>query len=120
MVQKHYVDLEYLLVNQYTCLNNPNKSHATNIAQHIPSGYSINVVRNHNNSSVVTYYRKKDCIQKLCEELKKKLEENCLIQKKPMTSLTPEQEKKHNDSDKCYTCQRKLNNNKKITYYRNF
>ena len=49
-----YVDLECLLVNQDTCLNNPNKSRATNIAQHIPSGYSINVVRNHNNSSVVT------------------------------------------------------------------
>ena len=65
-----YVDLECFLVNQDTCLNNPNKSHATNIAQHIPSGYSTNVVRNHNNSSAVTYYREKDCIKKLCEELK--------------------------------------------------
>ena len=42
----------------------------TNIAQHIPSGYSTNVVRNHNNSSVVTYCRGKDCIQNLCKELR--------------------------------------------------
>ena len=36
-----YVDLECLLVNYDTCLNTPNKSHAVNIAQHIPSGYAI-------------------------------------------------------------------------------
>ena len=66
-----YVDLECLLVNYDTCLNNPIKIHTTNIAQDTPSGYSINVVRNHDNSSVVTYYREKDCIQKLSEELRK-------------------------------------------------
>ena len=65
-----YVDLECLLVVYDTCSNTPIKSHTTNISQHIPSGYSINVVRNHINSSVVTYYRGKDSIQKLCKELR--------------------------------------------------
>ena len=57
-----YVDLESLLVNYDTCSNNPNKSHAINIAQHIPSGYSIHTLRNHNKSTRVTYYRAEDCI----------------------------------------------------------
>ena len=69
------VDLECLLVNYDTCSNSPIKSHTTNIAQHIPSWYSINVVRNHNYFSVVAYYRGKDCIQKLCEEFRKIREE---------------------------------------------
>ena len=34
-----YADLECLLVNYDICLNDPNKSHTRNIAQHIPSGY---------------------------------------------------------------------------------
>ena len=40
-------------------------------------------------------------------------------EKKTMTPLTPEQEKKYNDSDKFYICQRKFNNNKKSKYYKN-
>ena len=86
-----YVDLERLLVNYDTCLNTPNKSHTTNIAQHIPSGYSINVVRNHNNSSVVTYYRGKDCIQKLSKELRDIGETLFSTEKKPLTPLTSDQ-----------------------------
>ena len=93
-----YVDRECLIVNYDTCSNNPIKSHTTNIAQHTPSGYSINVVRNHN--------------RKIGEELFN-------TEKKTMTPLTPEQQKKHNDSNKCYICQKKFNNNKKSNYYKN-
>ena len=48
-----YIDLECLLVNQDTCLNNANKSHTTNVSHHIPSGYSITTLRNHNKSTKV-------------------------------------------------------------------
>ena len=61
-----YVDLECLLVKQNTCSNDPNKSHTRNIAQHIHSGYSITTLRNHSKSTKVTFYRREDCIQKLC------------------------------------------------------
>ena len=110
-----YIDLEYLLVNYDACSNNPIKSHTTNIAQHIPLGYSINVVRNHNNSFVVNYYRGKDCIQKLCKELRDIGEKLFNTEKKPMTPLTPKQEKEQNNSKRCYICQRKFNNNKKVS-----
>ena len=108
-----YVDLECLLVNYDTCSNDPNKSHTRNIAQHIPSGYSITALRNHNKSTVVTYYRGEDCIQKLCKELREKATDLFNTEKIPMTPLTPEQKKKHSDSDTCFICQGEFNSNKK-------
>ena len=36
-----YADLECLLENMSTCMNNPNESYTTNIIKHTPSGYSI-------------------------------------------------------------------------------
>ena len=65
-----YVDLECVLVNYDTCSNDPNKSHTINIVQHMPSGYSITTLRNHNNSTRVIKYRGEGCIQKLCSELR--------------------------------------------------
>ena len=93
-----YVDLECLLVNYDTCLNDPNKSHTRNIAQHIASGYSITALRNHIKSTVVTYYRGEDCIQKLCIELRKIATDLFNTEKLPVTPLTPEQKKEHSDS----------------------
>ena len=107
-----YVDLECLLINYDTCSNDLNKSHTRNIAQRIPFGYSITTFRNHNKSTVVTYYRGKDCIQKLCSELRNIGTEFFDTEKIPMTPLTLDQRKKHSDSDKCFICQKKFNTNK--------
>ena len=117
-----YVDLECLLVNYDTCSNEPNKSYTINEALHMPSGYPISVLHKSTNSSKVSYYREKDCIQKLCKELRETDEKlfNAKKKKKTMTPLTPDQEKKHNDSYKCYICQSKFNDNKKSVYYKNF
>ena len=54
-----------------------------------------------------------DCIQKLCKELREKATDIFNTEKIPMTPLTPEQKKKHSDSDKCFICPGELNNNKK-------
>ena len=107
-----YVDLECLLVNYDRRSNNLIKSHTTNVVQHIPSGYSINAVRNHENLLWLLITEEK-IVFKICEELRKIGEELFNTKKKPLTPLTAEQEKKHNDSYKCYICQRKFNNNKK-------
>ena len=115
-----YLDLECLLVNQGTCLNNPNKSHTANIAQHIRSGFSINVVRNHNNSSVITYYREKYCIKKLCEELREIEIELFETEKKEAKLLSSEQKKIHKNSKRCHICKKPFNELKKSDYYRNF
>ena len=107
-----YVDLECLLVNYDRRSNNLIKSHTTNVVQHIPSGYSINAVRNHENLLWLLITEEK-IVFKICEELRKIGEELFNTKKKPLTPLTAEQEKKHNDSYKCYIFQRKFNNNKK-------
>ena len=90
-----YVDLESLLVKYDICLNDPNKSHTVNIAQHISSGYSITILRNHSKSTEVTFYRGEDCIQKLCSDLKNISTKLFDTEKFPMTSLTTEQKKQH-------------------------
>ena len=115
-----YVDLECLLVNQDTCFNNPNKSHTTNIAQHIPSGYLIDVVRDHNNSSVVTYYREKYCIKKLCEELREIGIELLNTEKEEAQPVTSNQKKIHKNSKKCHICKKPFHHNKKSKYYNSF
>ena len=38
----------------------------------------------------------------------------------PMTPLTSEREKKHNDSDQYFICQKKFNNNPASKYYKHF
>ena len=92
-----YVDRECLLVNYDTCSNNPIKSHTTNIAQHIPSGYSVNTLRYHDKSSVVTYYRGEYCIQKPCKDLREIAEDLFNTKKAKLTPLTSEQKNNHSD-----------------------
>ena len=93
-----YVDLECLLVKYHTCSNNPNKSYTINEAQHIPSGYSISILDNSTNSSKVLCYKEKDCIQKLCKELRQIGEELFDTEEKTMIPLTPEQKRFHNSA----------------------
>ena len=39
-----YVDLEYLLLKQQSCQNNPNESYTDRKAVHEPCGYSLDLV----------------------------------------------------------------------------
>ena len=64
------VDLECLFTKYDACYNSFNSWHTTNIAEHIPQEYSITVVRHHNKPSKTYYYRGRDCIAKLCNQLK--------------------------------------------------
>ena len=64
-----YVDLECILVNYNTCSNNLNKSHTNDVAKYILSRYAINILRNHDSSSKVSYYRGIECTKKICKEL---------------------------------------------------
>ena len=115
-----YVDLECILVNYNTCSNNLNKSHTNNVAKHIPWGYAINILRNHDSSSKVSYYRGKDCVKKLCKELSDIGMALFNTEKKPMILSTPEQKKHHNEAIICFICQRKFCTNKKSSFYMNF
>ena len=66
-----YIDLESLLIKEQSSQNNPEKSYTEKKAIHEACGYSINLVRSYDsNKNIRNFYRGKDCIKKLCEDLK--------------------------------------------------
>ena len=115
-----YLDFECLLINQDVSLNNPPNSHTTNISQHIPSGYSISTLRNHNESSNVKYCGGKDFIQKLCDDLRDIACEIFEDEETKKLSLSPSQEKQHGNAEKCYICNKFFNNDEDSKYYKSY
>ena len=66
-----YADLECLLEKMSTCQNDPNKSSATKINKHTPSGYSIFTSCSFDESkNKINYYRGDDCMKKFCKDLR--------------------------------------------------
>ena len=108
-----YLDLECFLPKYDSCSNNPNKSCTKNDAYHEACGYSTTITRNRSKEKTTSCYRGKDCLSKLCKELRGKEMELFNTEKLPMTPLTHEQEKKHSESDKCHIWKRKFITNKR-------
>ena len=102
-----------MLVKYDTFYNSFNSSHTTNIAEHIPSGYAITVVRHHNKSSKTKYYRGRDCSGKLCDELKHISNKLINTKEKPHIPLTTDQVEIHANAKTCFICNRYFNYNKK-------
>ena len=67
-----YLDLECFLPKYDSCSNNRNKSYTKNDAYHEACGYSTTIIRNHSKEKTTSYYRGKDCLSKLCKELREK------------------------------------------------
>ena len=54
-----------------SCQNNPKKSYAEKKSKHKPSGYSLGTCYSLDNSKTEwNNYRRKDCIEKFCKDLK--------------------------------------------------
>ena len=55
-----YTDIESLIKKIDECANNPENSSATNIGEHIPSGYSMSTIRAFDNieTSILLYWGK--------------------------------------------------------------
>ena len=114
-----YLDLECLLFKYDSCSNNPNQSHTENDAYHEACGYSTTILRNHSKETTTSYHRGKDCLSKLCKELREKATDLFDTEKLPMTPLTPEQHKKHDNSKEYFICNKKFITDKKNKYYKN-
>ena len=113
-----YFDLECLLLKYDSCSNNPIQSHTKNDAYHEACGYSTIILRNHSKESTTSYHRGKDCLSKLCKELREKATNLINTEKLLMTPLTHEEPKKHDDSKKCFICNKKFITDKKNKYYK--
>ena len=107
-----YADLECLLEKMSTCQDNPNKSSATKINKHTPSGYSIFTHCSFDESKIKTnYYRGGDCMKKFCKELREHSTKIINYEKKKMISLTKEEKLHYNKQKVCYICKKELDNN---------
>ena len=92
-----YVDLKSLLEKMNTCHNNPEKSSATNINKHTPSGYSLFTHCSFDaTKNKLDYYRGKKCMKKICQNLKEHATKIIDYEKKEMIPLTKKEVKKHN------------------------
>ena len=68
-----YLDLECLLKKEQSCQNNPEESYTQKKAKHEPSGWAMFTRCSFDkNENKLNYYRGKDCIEKLCKQLKKR------------------------------------------------
>ena len=112
-----YADLECLLEKMSTCIYNPNESSTTDINKHAPSGYSIFTHCSFDESkNKLNYYRKDDCMNKFCKDLREHVTKIISYEKKKMIPLTTKEKIYHNKQKICYVCKKEFNNNDKKNY----
>ena len=109
-----YADLECLLKNRSTCINNPNESSTTKLNKHTPSSYSIFISCSFDESkNKLNYYRGKDCMKKFWKDLKEHSTRIINYEKKKIIRLTKEEKINYNDQQICYICKKEFDVNDK-------
>ena len=95
-----YADLECLLEKMSACQNNPNESSTTEINKHTPSGYLLFTHCSFDKSkNKLDHYRGKDCMKKICKDLRERATKIINYEKKKMIPLTKEEKIYHNEQE---------------------
>ena len=103
------VDLECILEKMEYCQNNPKNSYTERKAKHKPSGYALCSICSFDDTKKKRYfYRGKDCIEKLCKDLKEFKMEIINFKKKEMKPLTNKEIKSYEKQKVCYICEKKF------------
>ena len=91
-----YVDFESILLPYSTC----DKENVTNkkLNKHVPCGYSVNVVTNHDKKTKQTHYRGDAVVPTFSKEIHDIAQNLINIEKKPMQELSQEQQISHDNS----------------------
>ena len=100
-----------------TCNNNSNKSYTTAKALHKPSGYFLLTSCSFDKwENKQTYYRKRDCMERFCNDLKKHVIRIINYERKPMIALTEEEKESYENQQLCHICDKEFyaNNNKQM------
>ena len=104
-----YADLECLLEEMSTCINNPNELSTTKINKHTPSSYSIfNSCSFDESKNKLNYYRGKDCMKRFCKDLKEHATRIINYEKKKIIQLTKEEKINYNGQEVCYICKKEF------------
>ena len=94
-----YVDLEILIKKIEGCINNPAKSSATKVCEHIPSGYSLETIQAFNNiENNYTIYCGEDRMKRFCDSLREYAKNVAGFVKNKMLPLTKGELKSHVDA----------------------
>ena len=89
-----YADLECFLEKMSTCHNNPEKSSATKITKHTPSGYSLFTHCSFDTAKTkLDYYIGKNCMKNFCLDLREHATKIINYEKEEMISLKKRREK---------------------------
>ena len=84
-----YADLESLFEKMNTCHDNPEKLSTTKINKHTPSAYSLFKLCSFDKTKYkLDYYRGKNCIKKICLDLREHATKIINYEKKEMIPLT--------------------------------
>ena len=112
-----YADLECLLEKISTFQNNPNESSTTEINKHVPSGYSLFTHCSfHQTKNKINYYRGKNCMKKVCKDLREHATKIINYKKKKMIPLTKEEKIHYNEQEICYICKKEFDTSDKKHY----
>ena len=104
-----YLDLESLLIKTESCQNNPQESYTERKAIHEACGYSLNLVTSYDSiKNTHNYYRGKDCVKKLCKDLKDQVMEIINYEKKKMIPLTDDEKRKYKKQKLCHICEKEF------------
>ena len=108
-----------------TCNNNPSKSYTTRKAIHEPSGYFLLTLCSFDKSeNKQTYYRKRDCMKRFCDNLKEHVTRIINYEIKPMIALTEEEKESYKNQVLCHICDKEFctdnNNNKEMRKVRDY
>ena len=106
-----YADFESILVPYSTCDKENGTSKVIN--NHVPCGYSINVVNNHNNTNKQTYYRGDNAVSKFCKEIRAIAYKKISFSKSKMVEYTLIEQKQHENATYCHICEKVFGDNKK-------
>ena len=103
-----YADLECLLKKEQSCENSPKNSYTQRKAKHKPSGYSLSLICSFDDTKHRRkFYRRKDCIDKICEHLKELATEIINYKEKEMIPLTYNKIKSYEKQKACHIYARK-------------
>ena len=104
-----YFDFESLLEKINTCHNDPEKSSASKINKHTPSGFCLFTRCSFDSTkNKCSHHRGKDCMKKFCEFLKEHVLKIINHEKKKVIPLTEEERKAHRWAKICYICKKEF------------
>ena len=84
-----YADLECLLITEQSCQDNPKESYTEKRAKHETLGYSLSLISKFNSKEDKhSVYRVRECIEKLCKDLKELATKIVNYEEKHMIRLT--------------------------------